>query len=166
MRSLPLALITAIVLVACDENRIYEKNIDFEQRFWNVEQLPEYEFEIQNNTIRYNLYCDVRNSVSYEWSRLFLNYYLMDSTGKVIESNLAELMLFDPKTGKPYGNSGLGDIYDHRLKVVSNFKFPYNGKFKMKFKQEMRKDSLDGILAVGLRVEKAQIAIAGSPGKK
>ena len=63
-------------------------------------------------------------------------------------------MLFDPKTGKPFGRSGLGDIYDHRLQFIKNFKFPYSGKFRMKFKQEMRKDSLDGILAVGLRVEK------------
>jgi gliding motility-associated lipoprotein GldH len=158
MRILILALVTASVLVACDENRVYEKNIDFDERFWAVQDSAEFEFHIPNNSIEYNLYCDVRNSVSYEWSRLFIHYYLMDSTGKVLENKLAELMLFDPKTGKPFGSSGLGDIYDHRLQVIKNFKFPYSGKFRMKFKQEMRKDSLDGILAVGLRVEKVNPA--------
>jgi gliding motility-associated lipoprotein GldH len=155
MRILILALVTASVLVACDENRVYEKNIDFDERFWAVQDSAEFVFHIPNNSIEYNLYCDVRNSVSYEWSRLFIHYYLMDSTGNVLQNKLAELMLFDPKTGKPFGSSGLGDIYDHRLQVIKNFKFPYSGKFRMKFKQEMRKDSLDGILAVGLRVEKA-----------
>jgi gliding motility-associated lipoprotein GldH len=163
MRSLTLALVTSVILIACDENRVYEKNIDFDQRFWAVQDSAEFEFDVKNNAINYNLYCDIRNSVSYEWSRLFFNYILMDSTGRVLKKNLAELMLFDPKTGEPEGNSGLGDIYDHRVPIVKNFKFPYSGKFKMKFKQEMRKDSLEGILAVGLRVEKT---VAQTPANK
>jgi gliding motility-associated lipoprotein GldH len=154
MRILFLALVCAVLFVACDENRVYEKNVDFDERFWSVQESPEYEFEIIDNSINYNLYCDIRNSVSYEWSRLFFNYDLTDSSGRVLQNDLAEVMLFDPKTGEPLGNSGLGDIYDHRVPLIRNFRFPYSGKFKMKFRQEMRKDSLDGILAVGLRVEK------------
>jgi gliding motility-associated lipoprotein GldH len=154
MRILLLAFCTAIILVACDENRIYEKNVDFQQRFWAAQDTVVFEFEVADNNVNYNLYTDIRNSVSYPWSRIFFNYSLLDSNGTVLQKDMKENLLFDPKTGKPAGTSGLGDIYDHRVKVISNFKFPGPGKYKMKFDQAMRADSLQGILAVGLRVEK------------
>ena len=154
MRILLFAFFTATILVACDESRVYEKNVDFDQRFWAAQDTAEYEFQIADNNVNYNLYCDIRNSVSYPWSRIFFNYSLVDSNGVVLAKKLTEKLLFDPKTGKPEGSSGLGDIYDHRIKVIDNFKFPGPGKYKMKFDQATRSDSLQGILAVGLRVEK------------
>jgi gliding motility-associated lipoprotein GldH len=62
--------------------------------------------------------------------------------------------LFDQHTGKPQGSSGLGDIYDQRFPVISNYKFPSPGKYKVSFEQFMRKDTLEGVLAIGLRVER------------
>ena len=66
-------------------------------------------------------------------------------------------MLFDDKTGEPLGESGLGDIYQHRIPVKMNHRFDYAGKYKVSFEQFMRTDTLSGILGVGLRVERAAI---------
>ena len=99
----------------------------------------------------------MRNSVSYPWSRLFITYYLQDSTGKDLQTKLLNEDLFDTKSGKPLGESGLGDIYDHQFQVLRDYQFAYPGKYKMKFEQFMRTDTLHGILAVGLRVERADL---------
>lgn len=148
-------LLLAVFLSACDDTRVYEKNLDFEQRHWLVNDSAAFEFEIKDTTLRYNLYCNLRNTVSFPYARLFVNYHLEDSTGKPLQKRLIQTFLFDQNTGKPQGTSGLGDIYDHRIRLISNYRFPHAGKYNMRFEQYMRKDTLEGILAVGLRVEKA-----------
>lgn len=147
-----IALFTLVV--SCDSERMYEKNFDFDSRFWLPSEQPDFEFVIRDSIETYNLYCNIRNSVSYPYSRLFINAYLQDSAGGVLQKKLTEVLLFDPQTGKPFGESGIGDIYDQRVPVLTDFIFPYQGKYKMKFEHYMRVDSLQGILAVGLRVEK------------
>ena len=147
-------IMLAVLFSACDENRVYEKNNDFQNRYWVVNEKPAFEFDIAEDQYNYNLYCDIRNTVSFPYSRLFFNYQLEDSAGVVLQKKLTEKTLFDPKTGKPFGSSGLGDIYDHRVTILSNYHFPYKGKYRVRFEQYMRLDTLPGVLAVGLRVEK------------
>jgi gliding motility-associated lipoprotein GldH len=154
MRVVLFFLLGAVLFSACDDSRVYEKNVDFEHKAWMAGHKPEFEFIIPDTAQSYNLYCDLRNSVSYPYSRIFFNYFLQDSIGLVLNKKLVNFMLFDPKTGKPEGTSGLGDIYDHQLPLLLNYKFPYAGIHKIKFEQFMRKDTLDGVFAVGIRVEK------------
>lgn len=155
MRIAPTVLAVLMLVFSCDSERVYEKNFDFESRFWEITEQPLFEFEINDAVSRYNLYGNLRNSASYPYSRLFVNAYLQDSSGSLLQKKLTTVYLFDQKTGKPLGESGIGDIYDHRIKLMENYQFPYAGKFSMKLEQYMRLDSLEGILAVGLRVEKA-----------
>lgn len=155
MRILPGIFFIFLFLIACDEHRVYEKNYDFEDRYWLVSDTATFEFEIKDTQPNYNLYCNIRNSIAFPYSRLFVNYYLQDSAGVTLQKKLAETFLFDRETGKPQGSSGLGDIYDQRIPIINKYRFPYAGKYKMTFEQYMRTDTLEGIIAVGLRVEKA-----------
>lgn len=154
MRILPGIFFVAVFFLACDDSRVYEKNHDFEDRNWLVNDTATFEFQIKDTSTNYNLYCNIRNSVAFPYSRVFINYYLQDSAGATLQKKLTEAFLFDRETGKPLGSSGLGDIYDQRLPVINNYRFPYAGKYKMTFEQYMRIDTLQGIIAVGLRVEK------------
>jgi gliding motility-associated lipoprotein GldH len=63
--------------------------------------------------------------------------------------------LFDEKTGKPNGNSGLGDIYDQQFLLLKDYAFTQPGDYTIQFEQFMRTDSLQGVLAIGVRVEKS-----------
>jgi gliding motility-associated lipoprotein GldH len=154
MKVLLMVTVLAVLFSACDESRVYEQNYDFNDRYWLVNEQPVFEFEIKDTVSQYNLYCNLRNSVSFPFSRLFINYSLQDSTGNPLNKKLTEAFLFDPQTGKPQGSSGLGDIYDQQISLNSQYRFPYAGKYKVQFGQSMRVDSLEGVLAVGLRVEK------------
>ena len=140
-------------LASCNSNRIFEDNVDFKDRSWKVNVPAQFEFEILDTTKKYNLYIDIRNSLDYPYSRLFVNSLLYDSTGGELSKKLVTEFLFDQKTGEPQGSSGIGDIYDHRFQLLNNYRFRKGGKHKMKFEQFMRQDTLQGILAVGLRVE-------------
>lgn len=154
MRILLPFFLLIIFVSGCDDARVYEQNYDFEQRAWLVEDKPTFEFDVTNAADRYTLYCNVRNSVAFPYSRLFVKYELKDSTGKVLEGKMMPAFLFDQHTGEPQGSSGLGDLYDHRFPFITNYQFPSPGKYSVSFEQFMRKDTLEGILAVGLRVER------------
>jgi gliding motility-associated lipoprotein GldH len=153
MRFLISAVIIAM-LTGCDDTRVYEVNQDFEDQYWLVQEQPIFEFTIENEKEPYTIYCNLRNSVSYPYSRIFLNYTLKDSAGLVLKKELVNSFLFDRKTGQPQGVSGLGDIYDHQLNLLNNFSFEKPGKYSIQFEQFMRTDTLQGILAVGVRVER------------
>lgn len=156
MRSFFFALTIIItVFISCDEQRVYEKNTDFDSRYWLVNEKPAFDFEIGDSLDTYNLYCNVRNSLDYPFARIFITYHLQDSTGMLLEKQMVGQLLFDEKTGEPFGESGLGDLYDHRILLKQNFKFPRTGKYTVSFEQFMRSDTLTGILAVGLRIERS-----------
>ena len=157
MRILFLSSMICVVLSACDHSRVYEQNTDFNERYWMVSERPEFEFTIDKPADHYTLYGNIRNSVSYPYARIFFNYTLHDSTGAELQKQLVTQYLFDAKSGEPFGNSGLGDIYDHRFELLKNYQFKHRGKYKVKFEQLMRVDTLQGVLAVGLRVENNSI---------
>jgi gliding motility-associated lipoprotein GldH len=156
MRIFLLLCITTLFLAGCDDNRVFEQIIDLDKRQWVMTEKPEFEFVVDETIAKYNLYCDIRNSVSYPYSRFFFTYYLQDSTGVEIKKALMTEFLFDAKTGKPFGKSGIGDLYDHRFLLLKDYEFKNKGKYRVKFEQFMRMDTLSGIMAVGLRVEKAE----------
>ncbi len=145
-----------VVLWSCNDKRVYEQVIDFDNRQWIVTDKPSFEFEIDDPSSTYNILCDVRNTVSYPYARFYFTYYLQDSTGAELQKRLVGEYLFDAKSGKPSGKSGIGDLYDHRFMLLSDFRFPGKGKFKIVLEQFMRIDTLPGIVAVGIRIEKAE----------
>jgi gliding motility-associated lipoprotein GldH len=146
--------ILILLFTACDSSRIYEKNHDFVKRWWIATEQPQFNFEIPDNTRPYNLYCNVRNESVYPFANLYVTYHLLDSAGRELQQKLVTEFLFDKKTGKPLGKSGIGDIYDHRFLLLGNHSFPYSGRYSLRFEQFMRTDTLKGVLAVGVRVEK------------
>lgn len=158
MRSVVVIVLAGLLLVGCDDSRVFEDNKDFTSRTWNVSDTVAFEFQIKDNTA-YNLQCNIRNTLDYPFSRIFVNYTLEDSTHKVLATKLVSSYLFDAKTGEPKGDSGLGDIYDHRFALIENRPLA-PGKYFIKLQQEMRTDTsnsfpmMPGILAVGVRVEK------------
>jgi gliding motility-associated lipoprotein GldH len=156
MRKLVMVAICIFGIAGCDNDRVYEKNVDFPGRYWNVNEKPEFEFSIPDTSFRYNLYLNIRNEISYLNANIYFTYNLKDSTNRILEEKLVSEFLFDRKTGEPFGNSGLGDIYDHRFLMLEDYRFPSSGKHIMQFEQFMRTDSLQGILSVGLRVEKSE----------
>jgi gliding motility-associated lipoprotein GldH len=157
MRNLVLIFICAAWFTACDDTRVFEKNLDFEQQAWMSGHKPEFEINIPDTATAYNVYCNLRTSVDYPFSRIFFTYYLEDSLGLVFSKKLVDYMVFDPQTGKPNGSSGLGDIFDHQVPLVNQHRFPYAGTHRIKFEQFMRTDTLAGVFAVGVRVEKSVV---------
>lgn len=144
-----------IIVTACDSRRVFEGKKDFPNRYWIFNDPAEFEFEIENKDKTYNLLFNIRNTAKYQFQNIYLQYYLEDSTGRLISRELKNIQLFNAKTGVPLGQ-GLGDLYDIEKVFLEDYQFQNEGKYKLRIDQFMRQDSLPEILSVGLRVEYAE----------
>jgi gliding motility-associated lipoprotein GldH len=145
-----------VVMAGCGDGKVYQEYTDFNNRYWLVSDTARFQFTIDDTTSSYNVYCNIRNSTQYPYSRIFLNFSIADSTGNTFHKTLLNDFLFDPKTGAPLGDTGLGDLYDHQLPVLKNHRFRGPGPFVASLEQFMRTDTLQGILSVGIGIEKVK----------
>src|SRR5580700_3740638 len=94
-------LILLTFLCACDKNRIYDRNIDFEKEEWKEKTALEFQFKVEDNAIPYNLLYNIRCTNTYPYYNLYIGYILTDSAGKEIKKNIPQNMdLFNPTTGE------------------------------------------------------------------
>ena len=141
-------------LSGCDGSRVFEEKITFSNLYWHKDNVATFNFEIEDTDAAYNLFYTIRNSSTYPYYNLYVNYDLRDSVGQAVKQDLQEMVLFDSKTGKPKG-SGSGDLFDHKIPVLENLRFENKGAYRLKLTQYMRLDSLPDIASIGLRIEKA-----------
>lgn len=141
---------------ACQDNRVYEQNIDLKNGQWYIDSVLTFQFKIEDAQSKYDFLYNIRNSVRYPYYNMYVTFYLEDSLGNVIDQELQNITLMDSRTGEPFG-SGLGDIFSHQLNIprLTAYKFPDKGTYTLKLKQYMRQDPLPEILSLGLRVEKS-----------
>ena len=151
-------LLLVMSLVGCDAKRIYEKNVTIPDGIWNVNNLVEFELEIQDTLTPANMYINIRNSGAYSYSNLFLFINTTFPDG-VNRKDTVECILAN-KSG--WLGSGLGDIWDHQILFRRGIRFPLPGTYTISYEQAQRFgksayiENLPFILDVGLRVENSQ----------
>lgn len=140
-------------LWACDPARVYERNVDLAEAVWHKDSLVHFQINVADTSVPYHLSVNVRNASAYPYYNLYLKYALTDSVGKILHSELKDFHLFDPKSGRPLGD-GLGDLFDHRFRILENMKFPGPGSYRLSVQHYMRVDQLPLVVSVGARLEK------------
>ena len=148
-------IVFTLLFASCGSDRFYEANQDIGEQGWRETQVLEFKLDIPDASQPYSIFYTVRYSNNYPNYNLYVKDYISDTTGKIILEKLQGMDLFKPTTGAPFG-SGFGGNYDYMILGVPEFKFPHNGQYTFKVKQYMRQDPLKGIVAFGIRLEKAK----------
>ena len=149
-------VVSGIVLTSCHSDSVYEQTVDLPASGWADTSSIKFEFQIANTTTPKNVFLGTRYNNEYNFHNLYLQYTLIDSTGKELVKKLDQLILFDQTTGNPLGNgfAGTTDL-DAKLYYLRNYKFPYVGRYTLQVKQFMRLSPLVGIKAIGVKVKEA-----------
>ncbi len=143
------------LLAACDSTRVYDNNHDFPKLYWPATEKPAFSFTIADTAALYNLYANLRHDNSYPFANLYFTFTLADSSN-IQFRKLFTADFYDRKTGKPLGSSGIGFLYHHRVPLLTQYRFAQPGTYTVRFEHFMRTDTLRGVQAIGLRVEKAE----------
>ena len=144
-------LISGILATSCDRNRIYEKYKSVENHQWYFKDTIIHEVDFIDTAGTYSLYINMRNKANYPYRNIWLGIAGIGPEGEKIAMK-KEFKLADKK-GKWKGQ-GLGDVYDHRFLLEQKFKIENPGVHQFRVNHLMRKDTLQGMMDVGLRVEK------------
>lgn len=141
-----------LALSACsDKNAVIDKSTEVDGHNWTYLNRFRFDAKIDDPTVPYNLYMNLRVTGDYKYSNLFV---LVTQTGpdKKSETKRYELKLAN-KEGEWYGE-GSGNLYSFQISLRTNYKFPAKGAYTFYIEQNMRDNPLREVSDVGLRVEK------------
>ena len=144
-------LFAVILLTACDTKRYFEENKPIVKGIWKSDEKAHFDVQINDTLSRYDFFVNVRNSIDYQYSNLYLFIHTANTVGKKAQDTI-ELQLAD-YTGKWRG-SGSGSIKFNRFLIQKGVKFRHKGRYTFEIEQAMRVKELKGIVDVGLRIEK------------
>ena len=153
MRGKIVMLAMCSIILACQGSSDLKEIREFKNSEWFIAKKQTFEFEVKDIQKSYDFNYLIRNTISYPYYNLYLNQSLSDDKGQVLVNSMDEVILFNQKTGKPYGD-GLGDIFDNRTPApkLQKFKFTKPGKYKWTIGHNMRPDPLQGMMSIGVEV--------------
>ena len=139
-----------VLVVACN-GPVYESYEKIDPSGWHQDSTAKFQFEISDSIQAYNLFIDVRNQGSYEYSNLwlFLNILAPDSTLMRDTLNIT--------LAKPDGawlGKGTGGIYELQYPYRQNILFPFTGTYEIEIEQAMRDEPLSGVQNIGIKIDK------------
>ena len=117
---------------------------------WSKKDTLNFNFKIENTSVKKNINFVVRNNEDYQFSNLYL-FIKLKQGKKVISTDTLNYKLAD-KTGKWLG-SGMGSIKEIYFQYKKNFLFSKTGDYTLSIVQGMRKDTLKGIIDFGVNIE-------------
>lgn len=145
------ALVIMLGFFACDENRIYEKNLSIENGDWSRKDKAQFEFEINDSTAAYDLFLNFRHAGDFPYRNIYLFTKTIGPDGrKAIDT--AQMILAD-RQGRWMGK-GIGDLYDYQFKFKQAVIFPRSGTYLFQIEQGMRDFVLPSVSDIGIRIEK------------
>ena len=141
------------LLLSCNSNKLFEKNININNAAWSKLEIIPFEVKITDTTSKFNFYVNIRNNTDYAFSNLylFMNTVYPD---KQMSKDTIECLLAD-KSGKWFGK-GWGKYRFLSLLLGKEIRFPQAGTYIFEFGQAMRKDTLNNITDIGIKIEKSR----------
>ncbi len=120
---------------------------------WFATEKAVFDLEITDTQTLNNIYLMLRHSEAYPYNNLFVFVTTKYPDGKVITDTM-EVVLANQK-GEWLGN-GMGDIFDFKVPIKKNVRFPLGGKYQFSFEQGMRVNPLPMIMDFGFEIEKSK----------
>jgi len=141
----------SLLLSSCQTVDLYERVVNIPKQEWRSNFKPQFNFIIKDTQTYYDIYVLVRHNEKYEFNNIWisLTYQLK---GQQPVTNQYELPLAN---NEGWLGTGMDDLYEHRIRITPDEGIVLKGgEYSFTIGQIMRKDPLENVLNVGLRIEK------------
>ncbi|MDL2222920.1 gliding motility lipoprotein GldH [Bacteroidales bacterium OttesenSCG-928-M11] len=138
------------LLSACNPKEIYSEFHSLPDAIWNKNNPAVFEVEVQDSTLAYDLFINVRNNNNYSFQNLWLFIESNDETGNITKDTL-NIELADIY-GKWHGKGF--SIYSLSFPYKESYRYPNCGKYTYKIEHGMREETLLGVSDIGFVVSK------------
>ncbi len=140
-----------LLLSSCQTIDLYERVVNIPQQQWKSSFKPEFNFTIKDTQSQYAIYVILRHNEKYEFNNIWisLTYQLK---GEPAVTGQYELPLAN---NEGWLGTAMDDLYEHRIRITPPGGIGLKaGEYTFTIAQIMRKDPLENVLNVGLRIEK------------
>lgn len=144
-----IAVFILLGLVSCGEQPLIDESRAIDGRRWFREQEPIFTVKVDSPTTAYDLFLNIRNSVNFQFSDLFLEVEQRNPDSSKV--NYVVKIKMTNGEGLWIGK-GSGNLYSQQVRFLSDYHFPDSGMYTFKVKQNMRANPVEGIHDVGIRV--------------
>ena len=151
--SFVISILAVFIFIACRGDELVNEKQSMGEIGWIQKNKVEIPFEITDTSRAYDMQVAIRQTNTYSFYNLYFISEILNEEEKSLKKAEAEAIFYDAKSGKPKG-SGLGDMYSHSYTIFKNLKFPKTGKYRIRLQQNMRMDTLEGIVSIGASLVK------------
>ncbi len=152
-----IVILSFLLILSCNDNVDFNQYKSIENKGWKANKKVLFEFNVKDTISLKNLYINIRNNSSYEYSNLYLITELIFPNGTIIIDTLQYEMA--DETGKFLGE-GFTEIKENKLSYKEKKAFPVSGKYTFNVRHAMRKNGeinpinfLKGIQDIGFSIE-------------
>lgn len=140
------------LLAACSYSSVYDEFKSIDEGNWHYKDTLNFEVDIQDTAKMCNFNLVFRHDNDYHYSN-FISFVRLEFPNGRARLDTVEIVLAS-RSGKWLGQ-GVGDIYSHERRYLSNMRFPMKGKYKFSILHAMRDELLEGVNDVGIAVRKS-----------
>jgi gliding motility-associated lipoprotein GldH len=143
-------VLMVLLVSSCDPSMVYDSYMTTEDRVWRWNDVGVFDFEINDTVSLHNIYLQVRHTVDYPLSNLYMFVVLKGPSGQYLRDTV-NIVLAAPDgswTGK-----GTGKLRELRLLYRDHIRFNEPGTYSISLEQAMRRSELP-VTDVGVRVER------------
>lgn len=144
-------IICVLCFISCNHNCIYDDLLEIPNQAWIYDAPARFDVEIKDTTCFYKMSLNIRNQVNYEFGNLYLFVTMVLPDGRMARDTV-NCMLAN-KDGRWIGK-GISGVKDLSIPFRSEMLFPMSGNYVFYIEQAMRKDTLEGIQSIGIRIDK------------
>jgi gliding motility-associated lipoprotein GldH len=147
------ALTALLFFTSCNKNVVYSEYKKFDDQQWAANNKAVFDLDITDTLTLNNVSLMIRHSDTYPYNNLFL-FVTSKYPDGMVKKDTMEVILANEKG--EWAGSGAGDIYDVKIPIKRNVRFPLAGKYQFVFEQGMRVDPLPMIMDFGFEIEKVK----------
>jgi gliding motility-associated lipoprotein GldH len=151
LKSLFLLFITSAFLLSCDTIDLYEKVTPIPGHEWKSDFKPRFNFTITDSTAMYDVFVVLRHNEKYEFNNIWISL-TTQRKGDSVQTGQYELPLAN---NEGWMGSAMDDLYEHRIRITPADGIRLRaGEYSFTIGHIMRKDPLENVMNIGLRIEK------------
>jgi gliding motility-associated lipoprotein GldH len=144
------AVLLLLLLGSCDPDRVYDHYISTGDGQWKWNEVEVFDVEMNDTLSVHNIYLQVRHTVDYPMSNLYMFVVLKGPSGQ-FRRDTVNLVLAAPD-GRWIGR-GTGKLRELQLLYKKQILFGEAGTYSISVEQAMRKEELP-VTDVGVRIER------------
>ena len=119
---------------------------------WSKDDKVVFEYDVHDSIMPVDFLINVRNTTDYNYSNI---YFFIKTVFPNQRISIDTVECFLANMQGEWLGDGIGKYRDNSIVFKRNVRFPMTGHYRMEFEMAMRDTLLDGIDALGIRIERA-----------